>query len=103
MEQDRWTLIVEFDSIQETIRTNNYEGGVGEAGEFYSFLREYWGSMDPEELDECIVWKDETVTATTDIIDSLSEPIKWIMAYSVPKSMTLTRNESRSRGLNSRE
>ena len=37
--KERWLMTAEFDSVQDTIDAGVYEGGPGEAAEFYEFCR----------------------------------------------------------------
>jgi hypothetical protein len=95
VDHDRWTLTAVFDSIEVTRTAGVYEGGLGEAAEFYTFLREYWDSGRPEDLDETIEFTGETVTATCSMIDPFETPLKWLLDHTVPRSMMLTRNVDR--------
>lgn len=94
-EEDRWVLIVEFDSIQEEIDAGVYEGGIGEAANFYSRVRQIWDAGDPDYLDQDTKMEGETVTITANLIDHFNEPLAWILAHAVPKQVTLKRNGGR--------
>jgi len=74
MEMSRWTLVVEFDSIQEMIAEDDYEGGKSEAAEFYTFIRDYWSGMDETWLNEDTDMTDETVTVTFPTLDDIEQP-----------------------------
>ena len=99
LEPDRWTLTVEFDSLAAATAAGSDIGAdcpLGEAAAFYAHVREYWDLLS-EELDECTRLSGETVTVTTDIIDSLEDPLKWVMMHTVPRRVELVREESRMR------
>jgi len=97
MDHDRWTLMVTFDSIAETQAAGAYEGGMGEAAEFYAHIREWWDSGDPDDLDEMTSLEGETVSATCNSLDPFMEPLKWLFNRTVPQIVTLQRNEQRGR------
>jgi hypothetical protein len=91
--EDRWVLTVEFDSIQEM--GSSYEGGPGEAAEFYAYIRKYWVGMDEDALDESTELVGDTVRAATNLLDSLDEVFRWLFVWAVPKSIKLERMDSR--------
>jgi hypothetical protein len=95
MDHDRWTLTAVFDSIAETQAAGVYEGGLGEAAGFYRWLRQYWDNGVPEDMDEIITFEGETVMATSYSVNPFTEPLKWLLNYTVPKSVTLARNTER--------
>lgn len=94
-EHDRWTLVAVFDSVQETIDAEIYEGGLGEAAEFYAQVRKIWDAGVPEYLDEDTMIEGETVTITAGNLDFLNEPLAWLIAHTVPQEITITRNVCR--------
>jgi hypothetical protein len=97
MQHERWTLIVEFDSVAEVRASPRYmgeEAPLGEAAEFYAWLREYWCTA-PDDVDEYIQWNGEIVTATVDILDALTEPVQRAMYHGVPKRVEVKRNDPR--------
>jgi hypothetical protein len=95
MDADRWLLTVTFDSIAETQAAGAYEGGLGEAADFYRHIREYWDNGDPDFTDEVTSLDDETVTATCQILAPFSEPLSWLLMRTVPKSVSLERCDPR--------
>jgi hypothetical protein len=98
MEMSRWTLVVEFDSIQEMIAEDDYEGALAEAEEFYRYIREYWDGMDEDWLNEDTNLTGDTVTVTFPALDNIEEPLRWLTMKSVPKEVTLSRNGTRTGG-----
>jgi hypothetical protein len=98
MEMSRWTLVVEFDSVQEMIAEDDYEGGKSEAAEFYTFIRDYWSGMDETWLNEDTDITDETVTVTFPTLDDIEQPLLWLTMYAVPKKVELVRNDTRTGG-----
>ena len=95
MDNDRWLLTVTFDSIAETQTAGVYEGGLGEAAEFYRYIREYWDNGDPDFVDEVTSLTGETVTATCQILDPFEQPLEWLLTHTVPKSVSLERCDPR--------
>lgn len=96
MKMNRWTLVAEFDSVQEMIDEEDYEGGMGEAADFYAYVRECWDGMDEDELDEDTKLEGDTVTITCPTLDNLEEAITWLLMQAVPKKFELIRNDSRT-------
>jgi len=99
---ERWLMTAEFDSVQVTIDAGLYEGGLGEAAEFYQFCRrqaeEEWGFLN-EEIGEGVQMEGETVRVSLSIIDPFEVLFRWILDYATPKSVTLARTEPRRREL----
>jgi hypothetical protein len=95
MERDRWTLTVTFDSIADEIKAGFYEGGIGEAAEFYQYIRRYWDAGESAYLDEDTSLVGETVQATCGMLDPFIEPLQWLLMHSVPKSVLLERDGGR--------
>jgi len=95
---DRWTLTAEFDSVQATIDMGMYEGGLGEAAQFYQHCRtmaeQEWGFLN-EEIEEGVAMKGETVTVTLNIINPFEELFRWLLYYTSPVAVTLRRTEPR--------
>lgn len=98
--EERWLLTAEFDSVQATIDAGVYEGGLGEAAEFYEFCRgqaeHEWGFLN-EEIEEGVQMEGETVRVSLNINDPFPELFRWILGYTTPKSVTLRRTEGRLR------
>jgi hypothetical protein len=96
--EERWLMTAEFDSVQDTIDAGVYEGGLGEAAEFYEFCRrqaeEEWGFLN-EEIGEGVQMEGETVRVSLNINDPFEDLFRWLLAYTSPKSVTLTRTEPR--------
>jgi hypothetical protein len=46
-------------------------------------------------MDEIITFEGETVMATSYSVNPFTEPLKWLLNYTVPKSVTLARNTER--------
>lgn len=95
---ERWLMTAEFDSIQDMIDAGVYEGGLGEAAEFYEFCRhqaeDEWGFLN-EEIEEGVQMEGETVKVSLNIIDPFEELFRWLLGYTTPKSVTLSRTEPR--------
>lgn len=95
---ERWLMTAEFDSVQVTIDAGVYEGGLGEAAEFYEFCRKQaeneWGFLN-EEIEEGVQMEGETVRVSLSIIDPFEELFRWLLGYTTPKSITLSRTEPR--------
>jgi hypothetical protein len=89
MKEQEWILEVAFDSIEYQIWEKTYEGGIGDAAKFYAYVREWWSGLLPEELDECTELKGDNVTVTTDALDTLVEPMHWVLMHTVPRRMVL--------------
>jgi hypothetical protein len=95
---ERWTLTVEFDSIQVTIDAGMYEGGLGEAAEFYEHCRRQaeneWGYLN-EEIEEGVQMEGETVIVSLTMLEPFPELFRWLLYHTTPKSVTLRRTEPR--------
>lgn len=98
MQECRWTLTVEFDSIQETINAEVYDGGLGEAAEFYQLVRKHakdgWGFLN-EEIDECVEMTGETVRVSLELIDPFEALLQYVTWHTSPKRVELVRNTPR--------
>jgi len=96
-ELDTWTLTAEFDTIAETIANRTYEGGLGEAAEFWQHCREQaereWGFLN-EEIGEAVTMDGETVTVSLNMLEPLTDLLGWIVAWSTPRKVTITRNSN---------
>jgi len=97
--EERWLMTAEFDSVQDTIDAGMYEGGLGEAAEFYKFCREQaeseWGFLN-EEIGEGVQMEGETVRVSLNIINPFEGLFRWLLDYTSPKSVTLRRTEARN-------
>lgn len=98
MQRERWTLTIEFDSVEEVRASPRYladeESPFGEAARFYVWLREYW-CADPDDVDEYIQQRGDTVIVTVDTMDALTEPVQRAMYQAVPKRIEVKRNDPR--------
>ena len=91
---DRWTLTAEFDTVQETIDAQLYEGGLGEAAEFYTFCRKQaesvWGYLN-EEIEESVRMEGEIVTVSLNMLEPFEELYRHLLWHTAPKRVDLAR------------
>lgn len=93
--EERWTLEVTFDLIEDQDRSGWGPEcqGVDEAFRFARFAAEQSGGL-WEEFREMIKWPkgSRTVTVTADVLDYLARLSDWAMMNTIPRQVKLVRN-----------
>lgn len=99
--QERWTLEVTFDLIEDQDQTHWSPElqGVDEAFRFARFAATQSGGL-WEEIREMIKWPkgSRTVTVTSDVLDYLVRCSDWATMHTIPRQVKLVRNDG-SRGV----
>lgn len=93
--QERWTLEVTFDLIEDqTSYVGGEYHGVDEAFRFVRHAAQESGGL-WEEFREMIKWPkgSRTVTVTSDILDYLCNLQTWVTFHTIPRQMKLVRNK----------
>jgi hypothetical protein len=92
---ERWTLTVEFDD-QETQSTADPELTFprDECSQVIAFIGEHWGLM-PEDIQEMATWTPERLVIQFEQLDFATTVVNWLGLETIPKSITITRNETR--------
>jgi hypothetical protein len=93
--QERWTLEVTFDLIEDQDQSgwNPNLQGVDEAFRFARYAATQSGGL-WEEFREFVKWPkgSRTVTVTSDILDYLANLQSWVVMNTVPRQVKLVRN-----------
>lgn len=93
-DDERWTLTVEFDSPKTQSDDPYFEGDTDEATAFVDRMHELW-ALEPDEVDELVKRDGDVVTVQADLLDYLINPIQMVILGSIPRKITVTRNEER--------
>lgn len=95
MDHTRWVLHAEFDElgVQEA-HDPELAFPLDECSALIAHLCNVW-CLSPEELQEFIEWTSVSVKVHADVFDQLQDPLQYLLMNSVPKKITITRNEER--------
>lgn len=91
----RWRLVVEFDTLAVQEEADpEWSFPYDDSSRFVACLGKHWGGL-PEDLLEDVDFTPARVTVVFDVLQHIEAPMAWLLAETIPVSVTLTRHEER--------
>jgi hypothetical protein len=88
---DRWLLTVNLEHPDEQYRRDGeLVFPQDEASQLVAFICEAWRIL-PEEIPECVRWREDVVQATCGSLDHLQEVLQWLTFHAVPYRFEVSR------------
>jgi hypothetical protein len=94
---DRWTLTVEFDDLDTQAKTDpELTFPHDECSLLIRFIGDNWNLL-PEQIQEMAEWTPNRTRLVLQLeaLEFAASVMNWIGFHTVPKSVTITRNETR--------
>lgn len=93
---ERWLLEIEVDPLEEQSRSDpELHFPNDEISQIVHVFTRAWGLI-PEDISELMTWDSTKITVQVEILDHLVETIPEIIMRSIPRKITLTRQEPRN-------
>jgi hypothetical protein len=92
---DRWTLTIDFDTADIQATTDpELTFPRDECSRVIAFISEHWDLL-PEDIQEMAEWTPTRLVVHFEQLDFATTVVNWLGFETVPKSVTITRNETR--------
>lgn len=93
VESRKWTVEVEFDELDlQAARNPEYVSPNDECSRVIGSLIDAW-AIPPEDLKEFAEWTTSRLALQLDFFDEVEYVVRALWGYSMPKSVTVTRND----------